>query len=473
MVVGGRAVDIAAVVKFLSALGATATEPLALIGYVALLIVYWLAYRRTARMKELLGSIEKVPESERAALVKSELGEPVPPTLNPRQWLLYKKRNQLFLSVLVTLGAAGAILFITVYNYTSPPKSEFTSSCNVSGTCNFAFCGVNIVQSHRTEIVNKCADPSAVYEEYARLFGMSAVPALMAIQEARGHVNKDGVVNRVVLSREVFPISNEVLDFWNNEWPYKSASALTNTPLWRLYAGNNKAWPYTRVVLYLGEKIHLACFLGVVEEYSPADTGSVVTETQFYQQAVAAKKLDYEKCQPYTDIKDNFGFTFFTIKNDTGGAISNIAIEYRVVPLKNGGVRRALKQFAGANDYNDFDKVLVNRGRLQAMLANNDSTPDIANLVFDKPDNPDSSEAKTTDIKRMIIGTLSSEESVITLINTFIPNSDGLPAYYLDDAIVPETISYKIGENSITRKLRQPAGELAARKGLSWGWYSQ
>jgi hypothetical protein len=68
---------------------------------------------------------------------------------------------------------------------------------------------------------------------------------------------------------------------------------------------------------------------------------------------------------------------------------------------------------------------------------------------------------------------MAPDESIIFLLNLYLPNSSNLPAYYLDEIVVPDVIAFEVDGRRVVRPLRRPLGESAARKSLTWGWYSQ
>ena len=68
------------------------------------------------------------------------------------------------------------------------------------------------------------------------------------------------------------------------------------------------------------------------------------------------------------------------------------------------------------------------------------------------------------------VAALEPEEALIILLNVYVPGQSQLPAYFLDDVLVLETIGYEVENRRVTRATRQPSGAAAARKTLKWGW---
>lgn len=102
---------------FLNALPEAAKSPAALAAYVVTLTVWgWLTWRGIA-VKGAYEQIKNLPESERSAVVNRVMGEPLPPNLDPAQWLLYKLMRYVFYAgamsmVLIVVLVAMALFYV-------------------------------------------------------------------------------------------------------------------------------------------------------------------------------------------------------------------------------------------------------------------------------------------------------------------------------------------------------------------------
>jgi hypothetical protein len=306
----------------------------------------------------------------------------------------------------------------------------------------------------------EATDPNAVHEEYTRLFSQSGVPALMALQESKGKVLERSGQFIVDLNREIFPISEKVVSFWKDEWPHKDATPLLNTTLWDRYSGNRNFVYWIDIFLRLRSAPLLACYL------------SDAVNTGF---GPGVDAIDYFKsinqC-PEDEWPPNVGFTFVSLKNNTGRPISNVEISYRVVEshpsisdvfqklMSVGTVAQLINQDAeGLNRY--FGGSAKNSLSEEQFLS---SHLQPASVVERRKDG-------SNETRR--ISTLKPGESVIFLMNVYFPGKTNLPLYFLDDALFLTSIGYDVAGKRVSRPARQPAGEEAARKQLAWGWYSQ
>ncbi|GBC62758.1 hypothetical protein DENIS_3735 [Desulfonema ishimotonii] len=102
-----------------SALGTAATNPIALVGYLAVILSFAVVARRERRNKNLLDKIEKLPEKDRLNALKEEMGSvTVPIGLTPEQWLRDRaesnrqRRFQIIVCLIVILTALAAWTFI-------------------------------------------------------------------------------------------------------------------------------------------------------------------------------------------------------------------------------------------------------------------------------------------------------------------------------------------------------------------------
>ncbi|MEG0323252.1 MAG: hypothetical protein RR619_04585, partial [Raoultibacter sp.] len=73
--------------KLLGALPDAATSPYAFVAYVLLVIASAVIAWRVKRNKNLLNVLEKIPPEQRAKLIATEMGTPVPPGMTAEQWL--------------------------------------------------------------------------------------------------------------------------------------------------------------------------------------------------------------------------------------------------------------------------------------------------------------------------------------------------------------------------------------------------
>ena len=73
------------------------------------------------------------------------------------------------------------------------------------------------------------------------------------------------------------------------------------------------------------------------------------------------------------------------------------------------------------------------------------------------------------------IAALAPGEKVIILLNVFYSDKslNFLPGYFVDGNVFVEKLVFRAGSRTVSRLIRDPYGEQAARKSLSWGWGGQ
>lgn len=304
-------------------------------------------------------------------------------------------------------------------------------------------------------------DLNGVHEEYTRLFGQGGVPALMALQESKGRYLERNGQYIVDLNRDVFPISKDAISFWQDDWPYKNATPLLNTTLWDRYSGKREYFYWIDTFMRLHDGVLLACYL---VDIANAGFSSVAEDTEYF------KKI--KQC-PKDDWPPRVGFTFVTIRNDTGHVISNVEISYKIVEAhptiaevfeRTMSVTSFAQLVSATQDTDGLNRFLSGpNGKMteDKFLSDNLVT---AAVVEQRKDS-------LNEVRK--VSTMNPGESVIFLINVYLPGQTSLPLYFLDDALFLTSIGYNVEGQRVSRPARQPAGESAARKQLPWGWYSQ
>lgn len=103
------------IAKFLEALPSAATNSYAFLGY-ALTIAAWLIIAwRTARSRQLLAHLGKVPEKDRAKIIRDEMGVvPIREDLSPEQWLRSRIHTYYFAGFVTVCVAAVIVIIIAL-----------------------------------------------------------------------------------------------------------------------------------------------------------------------------------------------------------------------------------------------------------------------------------------------------------------------------------------------------------------------
>jgi hypothetical protein len=359
---------------------------------------------------------------------------------------------------------------------------------SVAGSCNFVAVQANIVLSPDFKFPSACADPAWVTEEYTRLFGAAGVPALLALQEVNGNYRRDGHNNWVRSYRfrdftyesdGALPLAKETIDFWNSEWPHRSARALTNLPLWGYYAGNVMYAAIPETFLRGHNAYELACYLSSIPlQGLGSGYGENVQETEFYKRNASAVQNLSGRFGCYRDQNSRYqvGFTLLTLKNASDRAINELELHYKFLEQPNLVDRLETmfkldgfgRTFASLDfSPNDLQRILRglgaeknNLGFLQSQFLPND-------YVEFQAGKQKSNVMKLSD--------LAPGEKVIALLNVYFTNrkNNFLPIYYVDGVVVPDQIVYRTGSRTVSRAIRDPFRTQALRKGLSWGWSSQ
>ena len=97
----------------LGKVAATIQEPIGLVAFVGVLVVWLVVGLRSNRFSKLLRGLQSVPESQRRNLLETEMGQPAPPRMTPAQWLRYKQRQSYLIAFLCTLAAVVLLVAIS------------------------------------------------------------------------------------------------------------------------------------------------------------------------------------------------------------------------------------------------------------------------------------------------------------------------------------------------------------------------
>lgn len=371
-----------------------------------------------------------------------------------------------------------ALLAFLAIGASAPACAETT--INVAGDCNFVVVEASLVLSDDFQFSNDCADPKWVREEYTRVFGAAGVPPLMLLQEARGNYEKtEGGVFVVANFRDSAgdapPLSSDAIDFWNSEWPHQNATALTNMPLWSDYAGNFMLPYWTSLLEASSNKRALTCLLAS----DPLIGIGHVFELPGFESA-SFKKVEAtdggDWCQPYWE-KNNLtvGFTFLTLENASNKTIDEIDIDYRY--YKQTSLAERLDKLYGIKGEDDVSARWPTPESIDATIDNTPDDADLHEFMSEQLGDKDMVEFKSrkAEVQTRRIAALAPGEKVIILLNVYYTDEslNYLPGYYIDGNVFVEKLVFRAGRRTVSRNIRDPFGEQAARKSLSWGWASQ
>jgi hypothetical protein len=92
--------------RALEVLPSTVQNPLALIGYVFTLIAWAYAMERIYRLREVRRSVKGLPREERGPFIARELGRPIPPQMDPSDFLRMQRQRY------VLIGALSVLLLV-------------------------------------------------------------------------------------------------------------------------------------------------------------------------------------------------------------------------------------------------------------------------------------------------------------------------------------------------------------------------
>jgi hypothetical protein len=102
--------------QLLSQLGTVSKSPLALAGYLSVVIAWVAIAFRLRRNRELLRNIEKLPKKDRIKAFQSEIGEvPIKGGFTPEQYLRFRNQRYYFLAGLAFILLLGFLFSLTAY----------------------------------------------------------------------------------------------------------------------------------------------------------------------------------------------------------------------------------------------------------------------------------------------------------------------------------------------------------------------
>ena len=351
------------------------------------------------------------------------------------------------------------------------------TTINVAGDCNFIVVDASLVLSEDFQFNDDCADPKWIREEYTRLFGAGGVPSLMILQEAGGRY-EEGLGNGFLVQSfrdSAFDlISAETIDFWNSEWPHANAAALTNMPLWTKYSGSLYFFYWSQLLNVSNSKRDLFCFIGS----EPLLAQGEAFELPVHESA--ANERFSEDCgeareEAWKREKLQVGFTFLTLENASTKPIDEIEIVYRY--YKESGLTEQIEQLYGIRSSEDIFTTWETGAAIDASI---DAAPENANIhefMLEKLGDKDLVEFKSRKAEPQTrkIAALAPGEKVIILLNVFYSDEslNFLPGYFVDGNVFVEKLVFRAGSRTVSRLIRDPYGEQAARKSLSWGWGGQ
>jgi TIR domain len=321
----------------------------------------------------------------------------------------------------------------------------------------------------------KRAIPSEpVRQQFARAFGQGGIPALMALQEARGRFRKGERGQRIVeLPRDIFPITDAALQVWQEQWPFKNASALSNSPLWTRYSGNREFALVADMIFSLKSGGDTACFL-----YGQNVFHNVHLP---YPIDIAATKIGSDirrnnKCAIFRNDKPpapQIGFTFQVLYNSSANSLYDVDLQYKL--LKAANMWSAVYLETNTKDEMDFRDFLGDFERLD-MYFNVVNNKDLETLLSRRFDKADVVETKIgseglSDSKR--VAEFRPNESIIMLMNVYIPDENGFPRYYIDDVIALDAVEFTANNVRQKQLMRGPLKSAAAKITFVWGWWGQ
>ncbi|AZC31674.1 hypothetical protein C4K38_3716 [Pseudomonas chlororaphis subsp. piscium] len=112
------------IAQILKALPIVATSPYALIGYLITVAAWTWAMHRSVRLKILMARLHELPADERVKVIQLELGEVLPSSISPEQWLRARNHRHFMLAVIVLLGTLAAIATVSINAGVERAKAE-------------------------------------------------------------------------------------------------------------------------------------------------------------------------------------------------------------------------------------------------------------------------------------------------------------------------------------------------------------
>ncbi len=102
----------------LSALATATVNPLAIVGYIAVILSWTIIALKVKRNKQILDRIESFPENDRLNILRIEMGEvSVPPNLTPEQWLQSKIDSNKLIRFWIIAAVVILIFAISAFSF--------------------------------------------------------------------------------------------------------------------------------------------------------------------------------------------------------------------------------------------------------------------------------------------------------------------------------------------------------------------
>jgi hypothetical protein len=99
----------------LNALPSVATNPLAFAGYLVTILAWVWAVNRSRRLRLLLERLREIPEADRAAIIRHEMGAVLPENISAEQWIRSTKHWYYFLAFVLLLLTLLSVVAISAW----------------------------------------------------------------------------------------------------------------------------------------------------------------------------------------------------------------------------------------------------------------------------------------------------------------------------------------------------------------------
>ncbi|WP_407149248.1 esterase/lipase family protein [Bradyrhizobium sp. ORS 86] len=291
--------------------------------------------------------------------------------------------------------------------------------------------------------------------QYIRLFGALEVPLLMELipspRFASSELGRDykSVLKTHVKNKDV---QTQLAEFIQ-QWPFKNARPLLTT-MWTDLAGKENAAASVAWRASLGNRDERSCFF-----LEPLiDGGSLANADELSGLLPKNWRRECESIQNRFDRR--IGFTFLLLENTGRDALDNVSLKVHDSYQYN----RVVKEFNSAVPARRFRRSLEKMPRsdaLQNLISTFGTAAQAEQKVADIP------------LRELTIAKMRPGEQYLLLMNIYFADEHQLPAGYLYGIYTVDEVTYQIGSNLTSMKVRGPLLERAARVAVPYGWFNQ
>ena len=277
---------------------------------------------------------------------------------------------------------------------------------------------------------------------YMRLFGAVEVPQVMAYlgKKFRLELMMDADVIQYYGDKRgnVPPMNNVFFEFWRKDWQYSNALPL-ETPHWKKYSGNRR----------IAKDLMWSAAHAAPSEVVSFAYWDEVNQSRSESREICEKVLGQDFPEPTELIysSQDIGYLFLVLENTSQVTIENINVEFEIHRISN-----HLIAF-------NFDSALKPLAEWEEPEKRFPSVEKLSSFAAEK------------EVKK--IAELRPNQSVICLLEIYRKDSEGLPAFFLDDVVRIKHVTAESSNGRLSLDVRKPFGAEAARVLVPFGWFCQ